>query len=1219
MQHQLRNNTVFWISAFIISLIASVFTFPNLLTIDKSEQCLEAMTKTIHKKDQLVNEAFTDLKETLSTYSEKLWENERISEWAEALSNSGITLFIYRESQIAYWNNNHDFIPRQYNELSANEVLVFYGNTWYIKRIYETGNYQIAALIHIRTEYVYQNQFLKNHYPPDFPASCNDSYILEFEDSKNSIFDINGNYLFSVVFVEDETTKRSFPFVHPIIPYLLFLLLVFSLLADMVLRGRSFRNGFFLLIASYALLRFAGLVFRWPGIIYESELFQAFQFAYSTWYASLGDFLLTSFSIFLLLFFWHQFQGSIPKFKKFPFLQAVISLILLALFFSGILLQLDILIKNSTINFEVNRILETNYFTLIGYWIIALWIVIFILISDILIRYLSKLNRLTAGHLTIMLVLIFATLNALLFVFGETSCLYAQLLGFSILLMIIRIRMRNRKLSYSSKILAIMLASLLTAVVIKLGGEEKKAEIKSIYASNLANERDQVAELFLLNIEEDLPYDEYLANLLMQNRSSNEVIAYLKDEYFSGYWNKYLLQGFWCFPEDSIYVEPENKLVPCQVFFDRLIGENSIKVSSEQFYYLDYNDGSITYLGKISFDSIPGILFLELNSRLITNELGYPELLIEGKQQNELDRYRFSYAKYSRNKLVMESGEFAYPIQGDLFYESDTRWEILSFEEYDHLVYRIDQQNVIIVSSESIKFLDLLILLSYIFVIFHLSYTLLHLFFNLSFQINQFQLNFKTRIQVSMILVVMLTMIFIGGGTVYFSIEQFNNKHYDILHEKIQSVLIELEHKLSRESALDLNQVDYLNTLLIKFSNVFYSDINLYQLDGSLLATSRYEIFEKRLSGSLINPEAYRQLHINNKALFVHKESIGDLSYLSAYIPFRNHNNEVLAYLNLPYFTRQGQIIKEISGLVTAVTNIYLMLILLTLIITVIVSKKITSPLEQLQKKLSSINLQKQNEKIVYSQRDEIGNLINDYNRMVDELERSAEMLAKSERESAWREMARQIAHEIKNPLTPMRLHIQYLQKLMNEGNIDIKEHFDKAADVLLNQIDSLNEIATEFSNFASINKTDKKPVFLIPVIKEVINLFAQTSRAKFTFNYQPELNYEIFANNEQIKRLLINLIKNSLQAIPINKAGEIRIELDLSANLIELKISDNGRGIPENIQEKMFEPYFTTNSSGTGLGLAIVKGIMDDTGGNIHFETNPNTGTCFFLSFPLA
>jgi nitrogen fixation/metabolism regulation signal transduction histidine kinase len=330
-----------------------------------------------------------------------------------------------------------------------------------------------------------------------------------------------------------------------------------------------------------------------------------------------------------------------------------------------------------------------------------------------------------------------------------------------------------------------------------------------------------------------------------------------------------------------------------------------------------------------------------------------------------------------------------------------------------------------------------------------------------------------------------------------------------------------------------------------------------------------------------------------------------------------NNRGDYLGYLNLPYFTREGELKQSISTFIVAFINLYLLLFLASVIVAVILSNKITLPLSLIRAKLKGIQLGKKSEQINYQGEDEIGALVREYNHKVDELAESAELLAKSERETAWREMAKQVAHEIKNPLTPMKLNIQYLQRAKAEGKEHYDDFFERVTQNLIDQIDTLSGIATEFSNFAQIPKAKNEVFDLIEVLKNVCDLFEPNQNLHFSFEMNNLKEVRIFADKEQLSRAFLNLIKNGIQSIPADQIGEINITVNKDESHAVITISDNGTGISEEAQEHLFEPNFTTKTSGMGLGLSIVQNIIQSFGGKISYETSAQTGTTFFIEIP--
>ena len=468
-----------------------------------------------------------------------------------------------------------------------------------------------------------------------------------------------------------------------------------------------------------------------------------------------------------------------------------------------------------------------------------------------------------------------------------------------------------------------------------------------------------------------------------------------------------------------------------------------------------------------------------------------------------------------------------------------------------------------------------------------------------------------------MIGILLLSLLTIGIGTIVLNINKTEKAYTDEIGEKTQSILVELQHKFGNSDKLTTNDKAYLKYLFEKWSYVFFTDINLYSTSGDLITSSRMDIFNKNLTGRKMDRDAYIKMKIESKSEFIHNEKIGKLTYMSAYVPFLNNQNQVLAYINLPYFTKQKKISNETSELIVTLLNIYVLLFIITIFVAVIVAQNITKPLFLLQNHIGKIDLLKKINPIQYTRNDEIGALVDEYNKVIAELEKSANLLAKSERESAWREMAKQIAHEIKNPLTPMKLNIQFLQKSWNDKDNDFEDKLKRISGSIIEQIDSLSNIASDFSDFAHMPKSNKEEINLFVKIQNVVLLFEQTHNLKINLNNNCSNNLPIIADKEQVVQVFNNLIKNAIQSVGNDKQTEISIDILENSDNYIVKITDNGKGIPNEIQDKLFKPNFTTKSSGMGLGLAIVKNIIETNKGKVYFQTQVDIGTSFFVEFP--
>jgi two-component system, NtrC family, nitrogen regulation sensor histidine kinase NtrY len=362
---------------------------------------------------------------------------------------------------------------------------------------------------------------------------------------------------------------------------------------------------------------------------------------------------------------------------------------------------------------------------------------------------------------------------------------------------------------------------------------------------------------------------------------------------------------------------------------------------------------------------------------------------------------------------------------------------------------------------------------------------------------------------------------------------------------------------------------------------------------------------------------AYFQLSRLSKIQYIQEERIGVMKYISSYVPLRSQGR-VFAYPNVPYFATQTELNQQISTFLVALININAFIFLIAGLLVLLISNTITKSFSLITDKLRSVNLGQHNEQIQWANDDEIGMLVAEYNKMVQKLEVSAEMLAKSEREGAWREMARQVAHEIKNPLTPMKLSIQYLQRAIANDSPDVKALSRNVANTLVEQIEHLSNIASDFAAFAHITKVNNEVFSLGEVLQSVTGLYMSNPECHIYYERQQK-PYLVDADKTQINRVFTNLLQNAIQAIPEGQEGHVAISVQDDDDHVIVEVTDNGTGIPADVQPKIFVPNFTTKSSGTGLGLAMCKNIVEQAGGEIWFRTTPGMGTTFFVRLPLV
>ena len=442
--------------------------------------------------------------------------------------------------------------------------------------------------------------------------------------------------------------------------------------------------------------------------------------------------------------------------------------------------------------------------------------------------------------------------------------------------------------------------------------------------------------------------------------------------------------------------------------------------------------------------------------------------------------------------------------------------------------------------------------------------------------------------------------------------EQHQRHDLQMRSEYIQSYLRSLYYW---DVALLPSQAQGLEIDLHDLSIDMHQDMHVYSLSGELIASSTPALFSEGRLSRRMAPEAL----FSEEHSVLCLEQIGAHPYLVSYVPFHNGSFVTIGYIAVPYFLSEKTRKAEVDALLVRLLPPYFIVLVLALMCSYWAARSMTAPIHMLIDKMRHFEIGAQTNHIDYPYHDELGELVERYNLLVDKVEQSAEQLAKAERESAWRTMARQIAHEINNPLTPMKLSVQKLQ--LKRGTDQFDAYFDKTTQMLISEIDNLAHIAQSFSAFAKQPDVVTSEVDIAEKLAHVITL-QRANDEQIPIRYVgPDSGVMGLADKEQISQVFVNIIKNAIQALstqtsaPANDQPDIIVMLNAlySEDEIQIKISDNGPGIPEEIQEKIFRPNFTTKSNGNGLGLAISRHIIEGSGGRITFETSPK-GTTFFI-----
>lgn len=781
--------------------------------------------------------------------------------------------------------------------------------------------------------------------------------------------------------------------------------------------------------------------------------------------------------------------------------------------------------------------------------------------------------------------------------------------------------MASRRFGFVHAVLLLALLSAATAHLLARQVRDREHRERQALAERLATREDPVVEFMFREMAPRLRKDNEVYHLIVGKVPCNaaDLDRLVRQRYFSGYWERYDVRLF-AFDSAGQLRCATDPDPPSSLLADTSAMLMGIGVADMPDLTMEERPGQTTFyharVAVMPADSLPpGQLILELHLRPVTQGAGFPELLLSGDDPLARRSERYAKARYEKGVLVEEHGRTFHPLQwvrpmpadGPLWYSEG---------RYEHLARGSVDGTLLVLGLPLPGPLDRATSFSYLFAFFGLLLSLAVALRAVARQREPHAPGIGVKVRLALVLFGLTGLVFFGLGAQRLLERQYEQRFEAAMLERMRSVHAELQYRVEGEGQLGERQAGYLEHLLGRLSNVFVTDLTLYDVQGRLLATSRPQVFTNGLLGTRMDPVAYVQLVQRGRSAFVHEEHIGTAGFSTAYMPLRDRRGTVMAYLALPSFADQVQQEEERSSVLVAVMNLFVLMFALSVLVAIFISNWTTRPLDLLRASLERVALRGTNEPLRYRGDDEVGRLVEVYNRKVEELRESAERLALSERESAWKEMARQVAHEIKNPLTPMKLSIQHFQRTWTPEAPDARERLDRFSNNLVEQIDVLSRIAGEFSHFAQMPPAHPVALDLAEVAGASVQLFSSIPGCRVRLLGEGPL--PVHADREHLLRTFNNLVKNALQAIPEEREGRVEVILRREGHEAIAEVRDNGSGMPADALDHVFVPRFTTKSSGMGLGLPMVKRMVENAGGRVWFTTEEGRGTSFFVALPL-
>jgi two-component system nitrogen regulation sensor histidine kinase NtrY len=1025
--------------------------------------------------------------------------------------------------------------------------------------------------------------------------------------------------------------------------FLLFLFL--HQIAEYVCRVYGIWYGIGLLTFVVVVMRL--IVYGFPDILAlrQFELFDPAIYGSTFILSSLGDLLINALLLcWVITFVNRRINISAIRAYRDPLqnwlaLVATVSTLVIITFTFAAILQT--MVSDAKISFNV-----TNFFSLIatpysfvGFIVLATLALSYFFLSQILLTVAGKL----VGDRNYFMFIIAAGVGLIILTFTGNNSLVELNLYVMLWLLAFMWLMQQRifsglnfRLNVSEVLFWLFVFSFSMSAVIIFENGKLELEQRKSFAEKLALQADPMSE-HLLSV--DLAYID--SNFLVQNmnRFSKPLTnSYLKDSIIGksvqlNY--KYNIRIFTFDSSDAPLYNDEqasydtlNTIFQIQGKKTAIPGMRFFERSFDKFSYIFWREAKI---GKQKLGSI----FVLADPRQSKNEALTPELF----RKNSVllpEQYSsvYSYAIYdSTRNLISNYNDYAFPTHLASSLIPQFEFERRRNNSFEELWYRPSSDKVVIIARKSNTFIEAITLFAYLFSTFlfllafyRLSSLVIRSRFHLPILKQYMQLSIRSQIHSTILMVSLLSFIVIGVATILFFINRYQRNNQDRLTRAMQIMVNQVQSHINQHHSFTYDTVFYepvfseqMEKLVQEISEVHGMDVNLYDTIGGLRVTSNPDmnIYMSGVLSNKMNPLAYYRLYHLQQVQTVTNEQVGKLNYLSIYAPIRDERGHAVAFLNIPSYSSQGELKQEISNFVVTVINLNAFIFLIAGGIALVITNRITQSFTIISQKMREVNLRKMNEAIVWKRDDEIGVLVKEYNKMVQKLDESAEALAKSEREGAWRQMARQVAHEIKNPLTPMKLSIQYLQKAFDNNSTDVKALTTNVAKTLVEQIDHLSKIASDFSQFANIGNPKNEVFDLHEMLQSLASLY--NAGGNLDFKWTPvEQRVLLFADRTQLNRLFTNLLQNAVEACANRDHRIIRINEQLNGENIIISVTDNGEGIPEQTQSRIFTPNFTTKTSGTGLGLAMSKGIVEQAKGEIWFVTKEDAGTTFYVKIPL-
>ena len=1093
-----------------------------------------------------------------------------------------MVIYKYENDSLKFWSNqfpiiNDNITPRltvqrltSYSNRVASPLsdvteTVSYmnlGPKWYVVKAYtDTPNVRIIAGVEVKNNLIEELSSSENGTNRHLKISGR--YVVEpVTSSSGSPVVIDGVPLFNVLY---DTGQMSHFFDNSLLRWTALGLLALATL--LFLFGHRSIKVYLMVVGSLTALFV--VAFAWGGQMSNSyELFSPTVYADGQFMFSLGALILINSYITILYVCTYMIRQNIAEFirgeKKYRRRRLVIYGVLCVLAAAGTLVYTHVTLKslilNSNITMELYRGNDLVHYTALVY--LSYTGILFCLV--LLLQSMQPLVRETVGIRYDM----FKIRNLAVFAF---------------------------------------LCSLYFTIIAAVLGFRKEQDRVTVWANRLAVERDLGLEIQLRSVEEPIASDQLIATLIRIDNAQTMILNRISDYYLSR-----TRQGY----NTSVSVFRDNDRNGL-AYFNNILRTGTPIAAGSNFLFITDANGRSRYVGTFAYysreDGLMRML-VELEPESNREDRGYYSILGQFSNPGGINiPALYSYAKYTSDKLISYKGNYPYPTVYPL---ADDNQVVSRSGGHVHFRHMVGDDEMIIISRPQRGAMVYFTSFSYLFLGLC---ALLYVFSKKEGKNKGFRRNyFRTRINTILFISSFMILASMTTISVLFVYKRNEANMHDLMSTKITTIQA-LVGNLMRQDARGQEFAAALENI----GTTTKSDITLFSPEGKVSMSTTPEVFEKMILGSRIDQNAFHNICHENQRYFIQREKIDDYSYWSMYAPVFNDNGEMIAIISSPYTDRNYDFRREAFFHAALIFNLFILLLIASLLFSTREVNSMFSPLLEMGKKMNVADVHNL-EYIIYKRDDEISSLVEAYNRMVHDLSDSTKQLAQAERDKAWSQMARQVAHEIKNPLTPIKLQLQRLIRLKMNNNPRWEEMFEEVSAVILEHIDILTETANEFSTFAKLYSEDPVLIDLDKTLKDQLVIFDNKDNVSIRYIGMEEAY--VMAPKPQLIRVFVNLITNAVQAVEISQkeavergeepgVGKVRIYLrnSIRDGYYDVVVDDNGPGVSEENLDKLFTPNFTTKSSGTGLGLAICRNIIEKCEGEISYQRSFTLGGASF------